>query len=419
MGRIPDRWTEYDPLGKRVAGTRFISFKVPLNEGLCRWMPSHLKFTPRILMTKIDSHGLHLGLVIDLTNTSRYYHYKELDADVEYVKIFTEGHAVPSATVQQTFFEAVDKFLYHNAHNERLIGVHCTHGLNRTGYLVCRYMIDRMHFQPQAAIDAFNDARGHSIERENYLDDLLGKSLQCKDSHSDDESVGKFPRLTNNTRHQHIDAGKISRHNSDVSRSSIHQHLLQNTDKHRIWSRSDSRSSASRFCPPDHGFSSSGATVDYQRSWNFQTECDMPSAKSCRHALSCEDDERAAACTLPACHVAATDDWQCLDGWNHGSLMLPLNKVIDQQRRFQPVPNYHPSPTHISQLSDMTFSYSMSFDRCQSDRGQWSGQYAGRPMNGHGCTTQQWDQVSKWMPVSRAQHRYRQSRLHRSHQRRH
>jgi len=25
---------------------------------------------------------------------------------------------------------------------------------------------------------AFNDARGHCIERENYLDDLLGRSLQ-------------------------------------------------------------------------------------------------------------------------------------------------------------------------------------------------------------------------------------------------
>jgi len=24
---------------------------------------------------------------------------------------------------------------------ERLIGVHCTHGLNRTGYLICRWVV--------------------------------------------------------------------------------------------------------------------------------------------------------------------------------------------------------------------------------------------------------------------------------------
>ena len=41
-----------------------------------------------MLYTVIDS-----GCVVTL---------QELDADVEYVKIFTEGHAVPSATVQQT-----------------------------------------------------------------------------------------------------------------------------------------------------------------------------------------------------------------------------------------------------------------------------------------------------------------------------
>ena len=34
-----------------------------------------------------------------------------------------------------------------------LIGVHCTHGVNRTGYLVCRYMIDKLDFQPKNAIE--------------------------------------------------------------------------------------------------------------------------------------------------------------------------------------------------------------------------------------------------------------------------
>lgn len=37
-----------------------------------------------------------------------------------------------------------------------LIGVHCTHGLNRTGYLICRYLIDRMGWSAARAIRSWS-----------------------------------------------------------------------------------------------------------------------------------------------------------------------------------------------------------------------------------------------------------------------
>ena len=33
-----------------------------------------------------------------------------------------------------------------------LIGVHCTHGVNRTGYLICRYLIQKLKWDPDVAI---------------------------------------------------------------------------------------------------------------------------------------------------------------------------------------------------------------------------------------------------------------------------
>lgn len=36
---------------------------------------------------------------------------------------------------------------------DKLIGVHCTHGLNRTGYLICRYLIDVDEMDPEEAIE--------------------------------------------------------------------------------------------------------------------------------------------------------------------------------------------------------------------------------------------------------------------------
>ena len=38
--------------------------------------------------------------------------------------------------------------------SDALIGVHCTHGVNRTGYLICRYLIEKLDWDPQKAIDS-------------------------------------------------------------------------------------------------------------------------------------------------------------------------------------------------------------------------------------------------------------------------
>lgn len=51
----------------------------------------------------------------------------------------------------------------------KLIGVHCTHGLNRTGYFVCSFMALVLRIPPNDALRFFATARGYEIERENYV----------------------------------------------------------------------------------------------------------------------------------------------------------------------------------------------------------------------------------------------------------
>uniref|UniRef100_A0A8C4D160 RNA/RNP complex-1-interacting phosphatase n=1 Tax=Denticeps clupeoides TaxID=299321 RepID=A0A8C4D160_9TELE len=169
---IPDRWMDYEALGKRIPGTRFIAFKVPLIKSLsCCLSPSEA-FGPFDLVRRLEKEKQVLGLIIDLTFTTRYYKPMDLPDTVHYVKIFTAGHEVPSNQTILSFKRAVRKFLRDNGDNDKLIGVHCTHGLNRTGYLVCRYLIDVNGMDPKEAIELFNASRGHCIERQNYLDDL-------------------------------------------------------------------------------------------------------------------------------------------------------------------------------------------------------------------------------------------------------
>ncbi|XP_035523997.1 RNA/RNP complex-1-interacting phosphatase-like [Morone saxatilis] len=169
---IPDRWLDYKSVGKRLHGTRFIAFKVPLNQSLNRQLPSLEAFGPWELLDVLHKDRQELGVIIDLTFTSRYYGPHDLPQSLLLVKIFTRGHEVPNDNTILSFKRAVRRFLRDNADNDKLIGVHCTHGLNRTGYLICRYLIDVDGMDPKEAVALFNSSRGHAIERHNYLEDL-------------------------------------------------------------------------------------------------------------------------------------------------------------------------------------------------------------------------------------------------------
>lgn len=171
--KIPDGWMDYQALGKRIPGTRFIAFKVPLKQSLRRCLPPSEAFGPFDLVHLLEEEKEELGLIIDLTFTTRYYNVTDLPDSVQYLKILTAGHRVPSDPTILSFKKAVYRFLQENENNDKLIGVHCTHGLNRTGYLVCRYLIDVEGMIPSKAVALFNRSRGHRIERKNYLDDLF------------------------------------------------------------------------------------------------------------------------------------------------------------------------------------------------------------------------------------------------------
>ncbi|XP_074899782.1 RNA/RNP complex-1-interacting phosphatase isoform X2 [Buteo buteo] len=176
--RVPDRWTDYLPLGRRMPGTRFIAFKVPLKQSFDQNLHPEERFSPRDLIKKIKEQKEELGLIIDLTYTTRYYGPEELPATLCYSKILTMGHEIPNRHTIFQFKCVVKKFLRDNKDNDKLIGVHCTHGLNRTGYLVCRYLIDVEGMDPNTAIELFNRARGHPIERTNYIQDLRKRSVK-------------------------------------------------------------------------------------------------------------------------------------------------------------------------------------------------------------------------------------------------
>ncbi|XP_030058860.1 uncharacterized protein LOC115470099 isoform X2 [Microcaecilia unicolor] len=169
---VPNGWRTVKPIGQRITGTRFIAFKVPLKGMANQRLTPTQKFTPKDLITEIKAQNEDLGLIIDLSNTTRYYNTKDLPKNVEYKKLCTAGLEVPDDDTILQFKRLVSTFLFENIGNEKLIGVHCTNGVSRTGYLICRYLIDVDCWDPEKAIQAFGEARGHQMEGSVYLSDL-------------------------------------------------------------------------------------------------------------------------------------------------------------------------------------------------------------------------------------------------------
>ncbi|XP_024615009.1 LOW QUALITY PROTEIN: RNA/RNP complex-1-interacting phosphatase-like [Neophocaena asiaeorientalis asiaeorientalis] len=153
---ITERWKDYLPVEQWMPGTCFIAFKVPLKKSFEKNLAPKECFSPLDLFNKIQEQNEELGLITDLTYTHCYYKPEDLPETIPYLKICTTGHQVSDDDTIFKFQCAVNGFLKDNKDNDtltdRLIGVHCTHGINRTGYHMCRYLIDVEGVWPDDAI---------------------------------------------------------------------------------------------------------------------------------------------------------------------------------------------------------------------------------------------------------------------------
>lgn len=114
-----------------------------------------------------------MGIWIDLTNTKRFYDRRDVESrDCRYMKMQCRGHGeTPSVEQTQAFIEIVDQFITENP--MQIIGVHCTHGFNRTGFLIVSYMVERMDCSVEAALAAFAHARPPGIYKADYIKELF------------------------------------------------------------------------------------------------------------------------------------------------------------------------------------------------------------------------------------------------------
>lgn len=95
-------------------------------------------------------------------------------AGVTHCKIPCVHDRIPSQEHVDRFKEMVATFQQRNPTS--IIGVHCSYGINCTGYMIARYLIEALGWTAEDAINEVDLARGHAMERISLIDDLLNRS---------------------------------------------------------------------------------------------------------------------------------------------------------------------------------------------------------------------------------------------------
>ena len=198
----PKGWLDYEPIGRVIPSTRIVAFKTPLKRELHNETSSdpthdryelqthffffdvklgfislllylisvkvgisanktlspvirclvkdsntHLKappnrFTPQDCIKAVrrcSNNRKRLGLVLNLTFTTKYYNPRDFErSGIHYGAIKCPGHEIPNEDLFYQFQRSLYDFFYDYPDRNVVVGVHCTHGVNRTGYMIAR-----------------------------------------------------------------------------------------------------------------------------------------------------------------------------------------------------------------------------------------------------------------------------------------
>ncbi|XP_057436847.1 uncharacterized protein LOC130729206 isoform X2 [Lotus japonicus] len=170
--KLPPGWLDCPPFGLEIFC--MIPSKVPLGESFNEYIVPGKRYSFKQVIHQQRVLGRKLGLVIDLTNTSRYYPVSDLKKEgIKHVKIQCKGRgSVPDNLSVNHFVYEVTQFLSRQKLSKKFILVHCTHGHNRTGYMIIHYLMRTMSISVTQAIKIFSDARPPGIYKPEYIDSL-------------------------------------------------------------------------------------------------------------------------------------------------------------------------------------------------------------------------------------------------------
>ncbi|XP_030830512.1 mRNA-capping enzyme [Strongylocentrotus purpuratus] len=173
MLAVPERWLNCPRKGTLIAG-KFLPFKTPLGPKYNDSIPEENRFDTSMLFAYMNSRQVKLGWVFDLTNTNRFYDKDEIEKNgARHIKLPCRGRGECPSKEQTSLFIQMCSTNCKNP--DQIIGVHCTHGYNRTGFLICAYLVETLDWSVDAAVSLFAQGRPPGIYKGDYIQELFDR----------------------------------------------------------------------------------------------------------------------------------------------------------------------------------------------------------------------------------------------------
>ncbi|KAJ3688981.1 hypothetical protein LUZ61_018145 [Rhynchospora tenuis] len=172
---VPQGWLGCPPVGECI--DKLIPSKVPLDDNYNDVVGPGNRYSSRQLINKQKKKGREIGLVLDLTNTTRYYNAQEwTKLGIKHLKIPCKGRdSVPdNESVNRFVFEVMqflDRQKSSKSHNKYIV-VHCTHGHNRTGFMIVHFLMRSQVLSVSQALNIFAERRPPGIYKPDYIQAL-------------------------------------------------------------------------------------------------------------------------------------------------------------------------------------------------------------------------------------------------------
>ena len=166
---LPKGWETTKNIGELIQldNVSFVVFKTPIEQ--TRWTCSNvLASCPELKLR--PSMILSISSFKDEPLKYDKEEFTELGIGHESLHVFG-GKRVPSDFVVSIFFDIVEDFIENSING--MIGVHATWSVEKTSYLIARFLIEKKGWEPDEALHTADTTRGEVIAKETYKLDLL------------------------------------------------------------------------------------------------------------------------------------------------------------------------------------------------------------------------------------------------------
>lgn len=91
---------------------------------------------------------------------------------IKYYKCATVSKVAPDQSAVRRFIQLIDDILAATDVPSPLVAVHCHYGFNRTGFLICCYLVERLGWSVREAVEGFRAAKSPGIKHPHFIDAL-------------------------------------------------------------------------------------------------------------------------------------------------------------------------------------------------------------------------------------------------------